>query len=114
MDGKVLYIYESMFKKKSVVICLILLFFRLWYPPWGPWWLLQRHCGNLQERIHVALKALSSVDHFGQICSFSQACMDLDLSLGTELSSSDGWPPYFIASCCNHFPAFKNRCLIIN
>ena len=70
----------------------MLLFFWLWYPSWGQWWLLQRHCGNLQERIHVALKALSSVDHFGQICSFSQACMDLDLSLGTELPSSDGWP----------------------
>lgn len=44
----------------------------------------KRHCGNLQERINVVLKAFSSVDHFGQICSFSQAGMNLDVSLGTE------------------------------
>lgn len=32
----------------------------------------------------MVLKALSSVDHFGQICRFSQGRMNLDLSLGTE------------------------------
>lgn len=29
-------------------------------------------------------KALSSVDHFGQICSFSQARMNVVVSRGTE------------------------------
>lgn len=57
---------------------------------------------EIYKRINVALEACSSVDHFGQICSFNQACMNLDIYIG-ELKAIQLWlvpllPVYVIIS----------------